>query len=398
MIDVVLEAVKNLRREGLRTFLTLIGIIIGIAAIVSLLSIGAGLNSSITNELSGLGSDTVFLFPGGSISTTGSTSSVKLTDSDIRFVESVQGVKSVMRSYAGAATVQYGNERKSVGFSAADDKGLQEFLNLGYIEIVDGRWLENGESTSIVINEYMANKLFAKDIGLRKQLYVNGVEYKVVGIMKMTIQIPGLTSGTGIMFSTKSGFERLFPNPSPSRVMIKADSKDSVTDIAAKIKKHFEDEYGKKSVTVLTYDELLGTVNSLLSIVTIFLAGIAGISLIVGGIGIMNAMITSVIERTKEIGVMKALGASNFKILAIFLLEAAFIGALGGIIGIILGYALAILIGIVATSSGFALTASINAGITIGALLFSMLAGMLSGLYPASRAANMDPVNALRYE
>ena len=398
MLDVVLEATKNLRREGIRTFLTLIGIVIGIAAIVSLLSIGAGLNQSITQELEGLGSDTLFMTPSGSINPSGGTTSTKITETDIRFIESLSTVKSVLKEYQAAVTVEFANERKSVSFVGVNDAALNEYVDLGYIEILDGRWLEKGESSSIVINEYMAKELFSKEIGLRKQLYLNGKEYKVVGVMKMTIQIPGMTGGTGMMFVTYDGFSRLFPNATPVEILIKTTSKDVVDSTSQKIKDYFEDKYGKKSVTVLTYDELLDTVNSLLSIITIFLAGIAGISLIVGGIGIMNAMVTSVIERTKEIGVMKALGASNNKVLAMFILEAGFIGAVGGIIGIILGYFLAGLIAIVATQSGFAIGAVITFEITLGALLFSMAIGMISGFYPAYRAAKMDPVNALRYE
>ena len=130
----------------------------------------------------------------------------------------------------------------------------------------------------------------------------------------------------------------------------------------------------------------------------VMIAGIAGISLVVGGIGIMNAMITSVMERTREIGIMKALGASNNKILAIFLLESLFIGAIGGLIGIIVGYLLAVVIAAVGTAAGFGLIAYFGWEIMIGALLFAMVVGGVSGLLPAIRAANMDPVTALRYE
>jgi putative ABC transport system permease protein len=136
----------------------------------------------------------------------------------------------------------------------------------------------------------------------------------------------------------------------------------------------------------------------MLGLITLVVAGIGGISLIVGGIGIMNSMVTAVLERTREIGLMKALGASNQRILIMFILEASFIGMIGGIIGILLGYGLSFIIAFIGTESGFTLFAAINPEITFGALAFSMIIGIISGLIPAIRAANLDPVVALRYE
>ena len=164
------------------------------------------------------------------------------------------------------------------------------------------------------------------------------------------------------------------------------------------IKELFEDKYGEGSVIVYTTDEILEQVNLLLGVVTIFIMGIAGISLIVGGIGIMNAMVTSVLERTREIGLYKALGASNTKVLAIFLLEAAFIGLIGGVIGVIFGFGMASLIAIVGTTAGYDLIAVITPEIILGGLGFSIFIGMASGFYPALRASRLDPVEALRYD
>ena len=145
-------------------------------------------------------------------------------------------------------------------------------------------------------------------------------------------------------------------------------------------------------------EQSIEQIGSMLGMLTIFIVGIASISLIVGGIGIMNAMVTSVMERTKEIGLYKALGASNNKILTIFLLEAAFIGLIGGVIGALFGLAGAQLITIIANASNFPIQSVIIPEIVIGALAFSMIVGILSGVYPAMRAAKLDPVEALRYE
>ncbi|MDZ4256245.1 MAG: FtsX-like permease family protein, partial [archaeon] len=147
---------------------------------------------------------------------------------------------------------------------------------------------------------------------------------------------------------------------------------------------------------VATQEQLLGQISQFLGLIQLVLGGIASISLLVGGIGIMNTMIMAVLERTAEIGVMKAVGATNALVLSIFLMEAGFIGAIGGALGVLLGYALAFLVGHISTSSGLALNVVADPLLMAGAILFAMLVGMLSGLIPARRAAMLDPVIALR--
>jgi len=194
------------------------------------------------------------------------------------------------------------------------------------------------------------------------------------------------------------GLKRISDAKNPGIIFVTATGKDVVTDTADAIKKLIEKKYGEGSVIVYTTEQILEQVNMLLGVITIFIMGIASISLIVGGIGIMNAMVTSVLERTKEIGLYKALGASNRKVLSIFLLEAGFIGLIGGIIGVIFGFAMAALIAVIGSASGYGLTAVITPQIILGGLGFAIIIGMLSGFYPALRASRLDPVEALRYE
>ena len=207
----------------------------------------------------------------------------------------------------------------------------------------------------------------------------------------------GPNTGTSV-FMTLDAFNKIATNVSPSIIFVKTDSGSDVNYAVTQIKSYMDKKYGAKSVTVSSSDDLLKQVNAILGVITLVIAGIGGISLIVGGIGIMNAMITAVLERTKEIGLMKALGAANERILVMFILEAGFIGLIGGIIGILLGYGISALISFIGTSSGFALTAVMTPEITIGALVFALIIGIVSGLLPAIRAANLDPVVALRYE
>ncbi len=402
--DTVEVSAKNLRRAGIRTYLTLIGVIIGIAAIVSLLSIGQGLSVAVEEQFQQLGTNTIFVIPGSASVGSGPSNiglKAAITPADISKIESTRGVSSAVPVYARNAILEFNNQKISVSIMAVEASKASIFSNTGFMEVAEGSMVSKNDSTGVVIGDGVAHDTFDRDLATKKRVLINGAEFEVKGIMKkQTSSFGGGPSTGNSVFMSLDAFNRLDPTATltPSIVFVKTFTKEDVTDAAAKIKADLEKKYGEKSFTVYSADEILKQINQILSLITIFLAGVGGISLIVGGIGIMNAMITSVMERTKEIGVMKALGASNNKILTIFVLEAAFIGGIGGIIGIIIGYGLSSVIAIVGTASGFTLVAYFGADITIGALIFSMLIGMISGIVPAIRAANLDPVNALRYE
>lgn len=396
MIDTTIHALKNLRREGVRTFLTLIGVVIGIAAIVALLSVGQGLNQAVETQLSQLGSNTVYVIPGNPFSGS-SFSKISITQNDLDQIKSISNVSDVIPMYLTPVNITFGKDNYGATALGIDPIEGKVFVDLGYYEVTDGQWLSKGDSSSILIGDKLATDAFDKEISIRKILLLNGQEFKVGGIITQKIQGSDVSSSNLVMMSVDA-IKKLDPTIGPSETWIRTTSASDVTEVADKIKKYFDRKYGEKSVYVITSDQLLDQVNSIFGLITIFLVGIGSISIIVGGVGIMNAMVTSVVERTKEIGIMKALGASNFRILAIFLLESAFIGAIGGIIGIAIGYGLSIIVAVIAQASGFPLEAGITWEITLGALAFSMLLGMASGALPAWRAANLDPIEALRYD
>jgi len=392
--DLITESIKNLRRARVRTYLTLLGVVIGIAAIVSLVSIGSGLSVSVESQLDQLGAETILVIPGGiqSIRT-------KLTQDDADDIKKIAGIATVVPIYTDNAVVEFNGEKVNVAITATNAKDAEIFDGTGFFDVAEGRFFERNESTSVLIGGNVGKNLFEREIELRKQLKVNGENFKVIGILKTQAQSFRGGPDTGnTIFMSLDGFRRVSDSVSPGIIFVKADSKNNVSEVVDEIKDHFEDKYGEGSVNAISTEQILETINSLLAVLTVFVMGLAGISLIVGGIGIMNAMITSVLERTKEIGLLKALGATNDKILIMFLLEAGFIGLVGGIIGIIVGFGLAEIIALIGTESGFALTAVKSIDIIIGAMFFSMIVGIGSGLYPALRAANLDPVDALRYE
>jgi putative ABC transport system permease protein len=395
MLELVLQAFQNLQKEGLRTFLTLIGIIIGVAAIVSLLSIGTGLNITFEQQFESIGTNSVFASPGDAFSQQ-NNSKVKITLRDLDNIRRINHVDEVIAQYATNAPVEFDNEKKNVLFFSIEEEGFDFFQDGDFIELVDGRWVEPSETSSVMINETLAKDTFDEEINIRKQINVDGETYRVVGIFKFSSSFASLGPSSGIVFATSKGFAKLYELDSPIEIIIKTDSADNVEDVKIDVEEYFDDKYGERSITVATSEQAIEQLGGILSVLTLVVSGIAGISLIVGGIGIMNAMYTSVIERTKEIGLLKSLGATSNQILIIFLFEAAFIGLIGGIIGVLIGFGFSTIVAFFSGSAGIDLVAYYGFEIVMGALLFAIFAGVISGVYPANKAAGLDPVEALR--
>lgn len=395
LFDLIENSLRNLGRAKIRTLLTLLGVIIGISAIVSLMSVGNGLSASVETQLAELGSNTIFVIPSGS----SFVRNTRVTPADISFMENVPGVTQVAPIYATSAILEFNKQKINVQVSAIDSKNSNIFQNTGSFNVAEGRFVNANESGSIIIGDKIANGFFDKKVDIKKLVTLNGEEYRVIGILAPQNQsFGGGFNGSSNVFMSLDAFKRIVPNPKAGIIFVKTISAESVNLAASDIKEYFEDKYGEGVVTVSSAEQILEQVQTILGLITIFLTGVGGIAILVGGVGITNSMVTSVLERTREIGIMKALGASDKIILSIFLLEAAFIGAVGGVIGVIVGYTLAIIIALIAELSGFAISAEISLEITLGALLFSMIIGMLAGYFPALRASKMDPVNALRYE
>jgi putative ABC transport system permease protein len=397
MLEIIKQALYNLKREGARTFLTLIGIVIGIAAIVALLSAGTGLNVTFESQFESLGSNSVFATPGDAFSTQQSTD-VKISEADLRHLREIANVTEVIAEYAGAGAIHFDNDTKNIVVFSIEESGYDFFIDTDFVDLIEGRWIEANESSSIMISKGLAEDAFDRAINLRKQVDISGENFKVVGVFDMGPAMSAFGGGGGMAFTTEKGFERIFGELEVAEIIIKTNSADDAQQVADDTKEYFEDKYGKKSITVLTSDQAIDQLGSILGLLTLVVAGIGGISLIVGGIGIMNAMITSVMERTKEIGLYKSLGATNQKVLGIFILEAGFIGLIGGIIGILLGSGAALLIQLIANVSGLPLQVVLTPEIAIGAMIFGIMVGVLSGLYPAYKASQLDPVEAIRSE
>ena len=395
--ELITNALKNLKRQGIRTFLTLLGVVIGVGAIVALLSIGTGLNIAINEAFESIGSNMIIIYAGNPMSM--SASDIKINDNDIKHIENISGIDRVIGYYVTQGTIEYGGEKKPIMIMGSDAEQSDFLEDTGMLGMSEGSLPKNNSLTAAVIGDGVANDLFSKKITLRKEFKINDETFKVVGIMEKQQQYAGdPESGNNIVWLTLTGFKRLDPNATPLEIIATVDTDEDIDEIVGEIEEYFEDKYGERSIYVASSEQMLDLVNQLYGLITMVLIGIASISIIVGGIGIANAMVASVMERTKEIGLLKAIGASDNKILTMFLLEAGFIGMIGGLVGITIGYGISFLVSYAAKISGFVLQSNFSIEIILGALLFSMFVGMISGYFPAKKAAKLDPVEALRYE
>ncbi len=424
-MSLVWLAFKDVRYRKLRSFLTALGVAIGIAAVVSLISITEGMRVRILGEVRAMGSDTLMILPGTSKTPTSiaqleemSRTSVKvgvLTEKDLREVEKVDEVEvaspqlgmsffSLLRgAMKGKAKVVY---RREVRYLPVLGVVPSKQVKVENAEVVEGRYLSDNDKYAAVLGWKIAKEAFGEDVKVGKKIEINGKDFTVVGVLEETGQRLELTDYTVYipMDAARQIFANEFKEDEISLIVVKIKENEDVQEVANKIEEILmksrdiktEEE---KDFTVLTPQYTAKVVNNIILVLDIFLGSIAAISLIVAGVGIMNTMFTTVREKVREIGIMKAIGARNRQILVLFLWEAVIIGLLGGILGLGMSIVLSQGISHIGTTfSGRPLLVVITPQLVIGASLFSALIGILSGIVPAYKASKLEPAVALRYE
>ena len=419
-------ALNILVHSKLRSWLTILGIVIGVAAIVAIVSIGEGAQANVQARLGGLGADIItvspgfdraaggFRFGGGGRSDSASSSKAKnLTQRDIQVIKSVEGVTFVNGIVSGRASLTYLAETASVSVQGVDTLAWKNMITT---ELESGRYLDTGDSNEnvIVIGNRVAQTTFKQPLVLNRMVSIytatnSGRVFKIVGILKASGS--GFGNGGDNAIYMPSSAARLIldkGNDMLDSISVKVSSADIVdqvtneTDAKLMLSRHVTSKTKDYSVTSPT--QIQASIQDVTQTFTIFLAAIAAVSLIVGAVGIANTMFTAVLEKTKEIGVMKAIGAKNRDIMIIFLLNSALVGLVGGVIGIILGSAISgvlpnFLSGIGGAVGGRGgLTTVIPAWLLISSLAVSISIGMIAGAIPAYRASKLRPVEALRYE
>jgi len=390
-----LFALSTVRHRQRRSWLTVLGIFIGIAAVVALMSVSQGLKDAVSEQFAMMGTDTITIMPGQL--TGGGFGSEPLTEDDLKVVEGVRGVDVVNPVLMRTAKIVFQSEEKyTYVMGMPPDKVEQVLLDMGGVKVIEGRITGASDKYGTVIGDKIADDFFKKGVRIGDKLEINGKEFKVRGRLS---KIGNPQDDSQIYINMETARE-IFDEPDEiSMMMVKVKGGSDPERVAKDIEDELEDKRGSKNFSVMTSAQLAETVQSVLGIIQVVLVGIAAISLLVGGVGIMNTMYTSVQERTRQIGIMKAIGATNEDIQMIFLVESGLLGLVGGAIGCLLGILMSLGVEYGAASAGFeALKASVTPELVAMALGFSFIVGMASGVFPARQAARMNPVDALRYE
>ncbi|MDD4878191.1 MAG: ABC transporter permease [Candidatus Nanoarchaeia archaeon] len=394
-------AFKGIARRKLRSWLTLIGIFIGITAVVSLITLSQAMQDAITGQFEKLGSNRVMITPGGKSygPTAGSVMTAKFYDNDVDAVRKVKGVDDVLAPLIRTAQVEFKGEIKAI-MAFAYPTGA-EFIRLleknGFIELEQGRMFRTSDRYTAIMGYTNAHDDFDKDVKSGDKIKINGYDFQVIGIREKSGTFQDIAMGIPLdagreIFDEKEEVSSIF-------AIIKDgyDAGKVAEDIKKELRKERNVEEGEEDFTVNSPQALLVSVTMINDVVKAVLIGIAAVSILVGGIGIMNTMYTSVAERTKEIGIMKATGARNSSIMMLFLFESGLLGLIGGVFGLLAGYGISILAGKIAMdAAGIEVSVAVTWGMVIGALAFSFVLGALSGMMPARKASRLQPVEALR--
>jgi len=406
LLQAILEAVDSLASNKLRAGLTILGIVIGVGAVIAMLAIGHGAENTITGSISSIGTNLLFVTEGGSEEV---RNPKPLTLGDAAAIMDPFAATAVI----GVAPLLSGTVEVSFAGESAFTQGqgvTPEYGPVRNVTLAEGEFITEehmlGRAAVVVIGPDTAERLFGRSAGIvGETIRIDSQPFRVIGVMEAK-------GGSG--FSNQDD-RLLVPMTTAQARLLRRGARDEVDMIIAQavsaeevslaaqeigdiLRTRHQTPIGEDDFTVFTQEDFLQTAQTVTNVLTVFLGGIAGISLLVGGIGIMNIMLVSVTERTREIGLRKAVGARKRDILVQFLTESSLLSLIGGVIGILLGWGISKLVGAIAAASQADLVPVVGMDAVLLATLFSTAVGLFFGLYPAKRAADLEPVEALRYE
>jgi putative ABC transport system permease protein len=378
-------AARNIQGNKMRSFLTMLGIIIGVSSVIALLAIGQGSSKSVADSVNSLGTNLI---------------TVNITNTDTHFtmdnlkeVKQATGVKSVAPVLSGRSTLRNGSATSQVSVTGT----TSSYLSIRQLTVKQGRFVssldEKFRQKVVVLGSDLATTLFENESPIDKKVLIDGESYLVVGVLNSKGGSMG-SSSDDAAFLPFSTAQRLIGTTYITQFYAQAESQNSVDWAMSSISRVLSQTYNDSDdYSVVNQQDVMEAMSSVTSTMTMLLAGIAGISLLVGGIGIMNIMLVSVTERTREIGIRKAIGAKRKDIMLQFLIEAAVLSMLGGLCGVGLGVLAA---KIYALAVGGTIVYSLP--IMAAAFLFSAVVGIVFGVFPAYKASKLNPIEALRME
>ena len=401
-------ALRALRANKMRSSLTVLGIVIGVAAVVALLSIGRGATSGITSSVESMGTNLITVSAGRSFSPGGggqaSSGTLLYTDYE-KIAAKVSGMRSIAPYYSSMDQVSTTNLTSNYTIMGV----TTDYKDATNQVIKDGRWLTAQDNASksrvVVIGATVATDLFQGLNPIGRKIKINNSLFEVVGVLESKGTMGFLSGDSNIFLPLSTGYAKVFGSRATSQgkyvlsgITVSAESADTVDTIISQIENVLRASHNLSlsddlPFSVSSQASMLSSLSTITNTMTTLLGAIAGISLLVGGIGIMNITLVSVTERTREIGLRKAVGAPQKAILFQFLVETMTLSILGGIIGILVGIAIASVV----TYLGI-ITAKVTADVVILSFSFSALIGLFFGIYPAYQASKLRPIEALRYE
>ncbi|HHQ44579.1 MAG TPA: ABC transporter permease [Candidatus Altiarchaeales archaeon] len=399
-------AVKSIVRKGLRSWLTMLGIFVGIAAVVSLISLGQGLQDALNQQFELLGTNLIYISPGGDIySMMFSTTTAKLKDKDLETIRDTRGIELAGGMLMTTSRITYRGKSVFTYVAGMPTDDSQDLMFSGSGITISGRqsrFNPSDKKKAAIGYRYWIGDVFDHEVRDGDRIKIDGKDFEVVGEVS---QIGNEMDDANIYVPYDDVKEILgLAENEYVVIMARVRAGDSVSETVERVKRELRKSRGLKEgnedFAITTLEDMQESMNLVLGAVKWFLVGIAGISLFVGGVGIMNTMYTSVLERTTEIGVMKAVGAKNSDIRNLFLVESGILGMVGGVVGCAIGAGLSLTVEYFAglNPATATLKASIPPELVLGAVAFSFIVGSLSGVLPAIQASNLKPVEALRYE
>jgi len=400
--DYFFIAFGSLRKRFLRTSLTMLGIFIGIASVVALISLGQGMQNAINGQFASIGTDKVTVQgASGGFGPPGQSAAGLIDDNDLRLVRNVAGIDRAAGRLLKSVSVEFNGGTEIIFASSIphDVEGRDLVEDSLDMKTVSGRLLKSVDRGKVVVgSHFWEDDHFGKPFSVGSKVLIGGKTFEVVGLLEK-----GAAFANNAIFLNERDLRDVIDIDEDEFSMIIAQVSPGAipSEVADRVERAMRRDRGQKEgyedFTVETSEELIASINTILGVVQAVFIGIAAISLLVGGIGIMNTMYTSVLERTREIGIMKAIGARNSDILWIFLLESGLLGLAGGIIGVLLGVGMSKVVEIAGRQVlGDLLTASFPVWLIFGALAFSFTIGCISGVFPAREASRKSPVDALR--
>lgn len=392
---------RSIKANGLRSVLTMLGIIIGVAAVIAMVAIGEGTSASVASQINGLGSNLLIVSPGqatqGRISL-GAGSLNTLTLADAEAIAQKESVSGVAPSVNGRAQLVWG----SSNYSTSLEGTTESFPEVRNVQVAQGRFFSNFEvkkqfNVAVVGTEIVTN-LFGGSNPIGETIQINRIPFTVIGVLKSQGSSGMTNNDDRVLIPVTTAMSRLTGGKYVNSIYVSAASAEQMAQAQADTAETLRAQHNLRpsesdDFRITSQSDILSTAQAVSGSMTALLSGIAAISLIVGGIGVMNIMLVSVTERTREIGIRKAIGAKKRDILRQFLIEAVTLSLLGGIIGILLGIGAAL-----AVSKLAGMETAITISPVLYAFLTSTAVGVIFGVYPARKAAQLKPIDALRYE